>query len=142
MLFYNNIVNSQVEHRAIFITLLHFHYTHFKFRNIFLWLWFISGMINDFHAINYKSCVFTFFSFRFQILDIFFEVFSFEIMGIIKFFIGYSHLLPFDSIFCFSSRYFLYRNGKKTTEKPIKWVICFSPVLSKVFFYKRAQLKK
>ena len=29
---------------------------------------------------------------------------------------------------------------QKTTGKPIKWIICFSAVLSKVFFYKRALL--
>ena len=26
---------------------------------------------------------------------------------------------------------------KKTTGKPIKWIICFSPVLSKVFLQKK-----
>ena len=29
----------------------------------------------------------------------------------------------------------------KTTGKPIKWIICFSTELSKVFFDKRASLK-
>ena len=34
--------------------------------------------------------------------------------------------------------HFAYMSLKKTTGKPIKWIICFSLVLSKVFFAKRA----